>query len=122
MDTNSKKKKLLSDLADICCELNWVIGIPKESLTAGLICGNKEYVEENCLKIYGKDNYEIISEESAIATANKSASESLVTSDNKNDYDVVELTEQEFEKFLATGDLPDSIQLVGDPTKVITYH
>lgn len=118
MDIRKKQKQLMMDLADICRELNWVIGIPKEAMTEGIICGNKEYVEKNCTKVYGKDGYEIISEQSA----KEKAEEQLATSDNIEDYNVVELTEQEFEKFLSTGELPENVKLIGEPDDGIIYH
>lgn len=121
MNSDVKKKKLLIDLSDICQELNWVIGIPKEAMTAGIICGNLEYVEAACLAIYGTDGYEIISEETAQAKLNKDKEE-VVTSENKINYDMVELTESEFKKFLETGDLPENFKFIGENDDEITYH
>lgn len=112
-----KQQALLADLADICMELNWVIGIPKEAMTEGLICGTMKYVEDSCLKTYGKDNYEIVDQRSAQKELDQPA-----TSDNKGEFDVVELTEDQFNEFLATGELPEDVKLIGEPDKGITYH
>jgi hypothetical protein len=122
MDPIAIKKKqqaLLVELSDICIELNWVIGIPKEAMTDGLICGTLEYVESSCLKVYGKDGYEIIDERAAKA---KVANEQLATSDNIDDFKVVELTEEEFKNFIENGELPENVKLIGEPDDGIIYH
>ena len=119
MDEKRKKQqKLLKELTDICTELNWVMGIPKDKMTDGVICGHRQYVELTCNAVYGKEGYEIINEKAEEAKVD----EVLATSDNVDDFKVVELTEEEFKQFIETGDLPENVQLINDPNKGITYH
>lgn len=105
----SKQRKLTQDLVDICIELDWVIGIPLTDTTEGLVVGTPQYVKTVCDKHYGKNNYEIISKESAL----EKAEEELVNSDNISDYDIVELTPEQFEQFMETGELPDEVRVLG---------
>lgn len=103
-----KHAKLIAQLADICEELNWLIVIPKEDMTSGLIIGNKEYIDFAAGKVYG-NRYEIVDPKAKTPTA---------TSPVKEETLIVELTPDEYEEFLATGELPDSVTIPDDPV----YH
>jgi hypothetical protein len=105
-----KQAKLITQLAEICEELNWLIVIPQEEMTSGLIIGNKEYVDYAANKVYGS-RYEIINPK-----ANPKAP--VATSPIKEETLIVELSEEEYEEFLETGELPDTVNVPDKPT----YH
>lgn len=105
-----KQRKLMDQLHDVIGELDWVMGVPKQNTTTGLIVGSIQYVMEKCDVIYGVDNYEIIGQPRILEQALK---EPVATSDNKGDFDLIEMNEEEFKKFLETGDLPANPRIVG---------
>lgn len=118
-DVKSKQMNLINELINICDGLNWVIGLPLAKETTGLIIGNTKYVSENCEKVYGNGNFEIISKESAEKKIKDR--EELATSDNVNDFELIEMNEEEFLKFIETGDLPDNPRIISSE-KPTTIH
>lgn len=103
-----KQAKLISQLAEICEELNWLIVIPQEDMTSGLIIGNKEYVDYAANKVYGS-RYEIVNPKPKLPQP---------TSPKKEETLIVELSPEEYEEFLATGELPESVIIPDEPI----YH
>lgn len=103
-----KHAKLISQLAEICEELNWLIVIPQEDTTSGLIIGTKEYIDYAAGKVYG-NRYEIVNPKAKVPTP---------TSPVKEETLIVELSPEEYEEFLETGELPASVKIPDEPV----YH
>ncbi len=103
-----KHKKLIAQLAEICEELNWLIVIPQEDTTTGLIIGNKEYVDYAAQRVYDS-RYEIIDPMPKKPQETNPINEPTI---------IVELSEEEYEEFLESGELPDSVTVPDKPT----YH
>jgi hypothetical protein len=86
-DNSSKRYKLIQELADIVNELGWVIAIPPDQITPGLIIGEENYVKDVANAYYG-EQFEVV---------------------NPNEHELapeeVELTEQQVEELLETGKL-----------------
>lgn len=106
--TREKQAKLISQLADICEALEWVMVLPNEETVSGLIIGTKDFAQETAKKVYGE--FEILTPKPESQEASNPFPESTL---------VVELTEEEYNKFLETGELPES---ANNPQKPTTYH
>lgn len=108
-----KKIKLINDIADICAELDLVVGIPTSSdAVSGIIIGKEEDVIINCTKLYGSE-YEVLG---------KPSDEVLANSDNIEDFQLIELTEEEFENFIESGELPENVKVLNPKDSDPTLH
>ena len=87
MSESSKRYKLIEQLAEIVNELGWVIAIPPDQITPGLIIGDENYVKAVADAYYGSQ-FEVISPSEA----------ELMTQE-------VELTEDQFNDLMETGRL-----------------
>ena len=87
MSDSHKRYKLIEELAEIVNELGWVIAIPPDQITPGLIIGDENYVKDVANAYYGQQ-FEVISPSEA----------ELMTQE-------VELTEDEFNDLMETGRL-----------------
>lgn len=106
-----KQAKLIAQLAEVCEALNWLIVIPQEDTTTGLIIGNKEYVDKAARRVYGH-RYEIVNPK----TDHKKPSP--VATKEELESQIVELSDDEYQEFMETGELPESVKLPDKPT----YH
>ncbi len=103
----------MNQLHDVISELDWVMGVPKEKTTTGLIIGSVQYVLEKCEQIYGKDNFEIVGHPRIVGT------EELATSDNKKDFELIEMTEAELENYLETDELPETTKILTSKGRIL---
>ena len=87
MDDSTKKFKLIEQLAEIANELGWVIAIPPDQITPGLIIGQEDYVVDVANAYYGKQ-FEVINPHE----------QELQTHE-------VELTQEQFDELMETGKL-----------------
>lgn len=109
----NKKIQLINDIADMCAELDLVVGIPTgENATAGIIIGKEADVITNCTKLYGSD-YEVLG---------KVTEETLANSDNIEDFELIELSEEEFEDFIESGELPENVRVLNPKNSDPTLH
>jgi hypothetical protein len=114
-----KQVALMNQLHDVIAELDWVMGVPKETTTTGLIIGSIQYVIEKCDIIYGKDNYEIVGHPRILGQ--ELPEQAPATSDNKQDFELIEMTEEEFKHYLETDELPENPRILST-NKGPTYH
>lgn len=107
-----KKIKLITDIADMCAELDLVVGIStSDEGNSGIIIGKEDDVINSCKKLYGSD-YEILGK----------TDEELATSDNIESFQFVELTEEEFEHFIESGELPEQVKVLNPKNSDPTLH
>lgn len=83
-DDTYKRMQLIQSLAEIVDELGWVIAIPPDQITPGLIVGEEKYVKAVSSAYYGTQ-FEVIN-------PNENAEE-------------IELTEDQYNELMETGEL-----------------